>query len=223
MNSDHFYNLVLEIENYLGSLIGIRVYAAIIGGNGEIKYAREDFNEMISFIKSFILSNFNILQVGDHSFPMSGKNIGFFKISNKAMVILYMKTGHMGSLLAFKNKMYIYASRIDEQITDLTQITVEKEIENMGEISKEAPSSAIGEPPAKLALEGKFVKVPLLTKQITGKEKFPINEVKILQLCDGKHTIEDIIKSTNFTRLDIENVIRNYQKKKYLTLQRTQI
>ncbi len=224
MESEAFYDLVQEIEKYLGALIGSRVYTAITNENGELKFARNDFNEenMLSFIINFVKTNFSLLGVGDHAFPMSNKSIGFFKVSEKSMIILYTKKGKLGSLLAFKNKMFNYADIIDEKIDEVTKITIKRKVEITEEItiSQQTAPTPSAKPQYTQVDSKKFAKLPRLIKELTGKEKFPINDVKILRLCDGTHTIMDIIKETKISRLAVEGVIRTYQKKKYLTLKR---
>ncbi|NVM03395.1 MAG: hypothetical protein HWN67_13775 [Candidatus Helarchaeota archaeon] len=227
MESEPFYDLVEEIENYLGYLLGVRVYTAISNENGEIKFARDDFikENMIPFITNFVQTNFSLLGVGDHSFPMSNKSIGFFKISEKSMIILYAKGVKLGSLLAFKTKMFNYAPKIDEKIGEITKITIKRKVEITKEItiSKESAPSPSDKPQYAQVTSKKFARLPRLIKELTGREKFPINDVKVLRLCDGKHTIKDIIKETKISRLAVESVIRNYQKKKYISLKRTTI
>ncbi len=218
MDSDIFLNIAKEIEEYLGSIMGVRVYSAIVDRNGKIRFAREDFNEneMDVFVVNFVKNNFDMLEVGDHSFPISGKNFGFFKISDKSMVVLHTKKGPLGALLSFKNKMFSFADTIDDKLNDV-MVQRKKGKERAGT----ATDSEQGVP--KLLTQKKFAKVPLLTKKLTGKEKFPINDVLVLNLCDGEHTIEEIIKKTRLARLAVENVIKNYEKKKYITLKRTQV
>ncbi|MFX1450637.1 MAG: hypothetical protein ACFFCM_07345 [Promethearchaeota archaeon] len=227
METNAFYYIAQEIEKYLGSLLGVRVYSAILNGNGEFKFAREDFNEenLIPFIANFVQTNFSLLGVGDHAFPMSNKSIGFFKLSEKSMIVLYAKKGKLGSLLAFKNKINTYAPIIDEKINEVTKITIKKKIEITEEItiSKSSPPASNTQPQYTQVKQKSFAKLPKLIKELTGKEKFPINDVKVLRLCDGKHTIEEIIKETDISRLAVDNIIRNYEKKKYLTLKRTAI
>ncbi|MFX0133519.1 MAG: hypothetical protein ACFFDN_07745 [Candidatus Hodarchaeota archaeon] len=227
MESENLHDIVQDIENYLGALLGDRVYTAILDGKGEIKFVRDGFNEenLIPFIINFVQTNFSILEVGDHAFPMSNKSMGFFKISEKSMIVLYTKKGKLGSLLAFKTKMFGYAPKIDKKITEATKIKIKKKIKNTEEItiSKVVPSAPSAEPQYTRVTSKKFAKFPILIKELTGKEKFPINDVKVLRLCDGKHTIEDIIKETNISRLKVNKTLRDYQKKKYLTLKRTAI
>ena len=224
-DSEHFYNIAKAIEKELGVTSAVRIYAAIFDGNGKALYASDDFTEIISFISPFIKDTFERLKIGDHSFPISGKNIGIFKVSDKAIVVLYSKKGHLGALLNFKNKMSIYASKIDEQLEDFTQITIKRKIEVTEEITitkGKVPSKKTEAQYVKPSTTT-FAKLPVLLKELTGKEKFPLNDVRVLQLCDGKHTIEDIIKKTKLSRLEIQNIVRNYQKKKVLNLKRTQV
>ncbi len=68
--------------------------------------------------------------------------------------------------------------------------------------------------PAVKAMEKGVKMVPFLKKRLSGKEKFPFGIARILDLCDGYHSVEDICKETNYTRLEVTNAIREYQKKK---------
>ncbi|MHA1378256.1 MAG: hypothetical protein ACTSRG_07725 [Candidatus Helarchaeota archaeon] len=218
MGSEIFYNIAQEIENILGTLLGFRVYSAIFDRTGKVLFARDDFkeNDMLDYISKYIKSNFHMLEVGDHSFPISGKNLGFFKISDKCMIVLQTKKGHLGALLSFKSKMDSFASKIDNQIKD---ISPEAKL-GINKVSSVAESK---EPSQKFITQKTFAKLPILTKKLTGKEKFPIEHVLVLNLCDGEHVIEEIVKKTRLTRIAVEKIIRDYQKKKMVTIKRTQI
>ena len=222
MQTDFFYDLATEIENYLGSIISYRVYSAIFDKAGNPLFAREEFEgDMISYISDFVKTNFNMLAVGDHSFPLSSQNLGFFKISEDFIVVLLTKKGPLGALLTFKNKMETYASKIDKiTITyDKNKETIKTEI-SFADKTKKTQEKEI---PYKPITQKTFAKVPVLLKKLTGKEKFPLDEVLVLNCCDGEHSIDDIAKKAKLPRLKVEQIIKTYQKKKLLTLKRMQI
>jgi len=217
LGSDFFYNIAQEIENNLGSLLGFRVYSAISDRNGKILFAREDYNDgdMLSYISNFIKNNFDMLQVGDHSFPISGKNFGFFKISNKCIIVLHTKKGPIGALLSFKSKMFAYSEKIDNQIGEIfSDVKVSTEKTSITADSKGS---------TQFITQKTFAKIPILNKKLTGKEKFPLDQVLILNLCDGEHTIDEIIKKTRLPRLTVEKIIKDAQKKKLISLKRKKV
>jgi hypothetical protein len=62
------------------------------------------------------------------------------------------------------------------------------------------------------------VRIPVLTKRFTGKEKFPLQDMKILQFCDGTHTIEAICQKTGFSSVKVDLILREYQKKNLIKI-----
>ena len=63
-------------------------------------------------------------------------------------------------------------------------------------------------------------RVPLLIKPLTGKEKMPLEDVKILQYCDGTYCVEEICQETLYAILRVNMVLRKYEKKKWLKVLR---
>ena len=188
-------DLVEQIKTDIGRLLGTNITVAIINSNAEIKYIDTAIKKFSDFIISFTKGNFDLLSVGDHSLPLSGTNIAFFKVSEKALVILNSDKGPVGQLLAFKGRMRKYSTRIDE----LLEALPEKE-------EKPAPVKAA-------------VRVPVLTVSIANK-KFGMEEAKVLHLVNGKNTITDICEKTKLPQLKVDEIIRKYQKKKWIKLKR---
>ncbi|MHA1376896.1 MAG: hypothetical protein ACTSRG_00815 [Candidatus Helarchaeota archaeon] len=210
-----FYQLSKQLTAELGSLIGVRPYCAIINAAGETCHIDADLEEYSELINNFMMTTFPVLKAGEHSVPISGINMIFFKISAKAMVVLLIKKGALGQLLTFKSLMSKYSSRIDSSIGDI-KVTITREIEKVKikeKVTLEISSETKEEKRAKIKY------LPVLIKDL-GKTKIPINHARILSLCDGKNDISKIMKQTKETRLFIDQIIRQYQKKGYIKLKR---
>ena len=219
-----FYAIAQEITRYLGKVLASRPYIAIADLTGTIHYIDSSLERFSEFIQNFVRTNFNLLRPGDHSLPLGGVNLAFFKVSEKAMVILYTVKGLSGQLLAFKTKMFEWTSKIEILLKDVivaaepTVFTAEiLTVEPKTTISGAKTTSA--EPPRPEKRRG-LKTVPVLRKKLTGKEKFSIEIATILQYCDGNYTITQIRDATGYPLLKINEVIRMYQKKNWIELKR---
>lgn len=65
-----------------------------------------------------------------------------------------------------------------------------------------------------------YIKIPYLLMNPTKKEKFALDESRIITLCDGNHTIEKISKETGLSIVSITEIIQKYLKKKVLGMKR---
>ena len=62
--------------------------------------------------------------------------------------------------------------------------------------------------------------VPILKKKLSSKEKFSVEGARILGLCDGRHSVDDICEETKYSRLKVNDVIREHQKKDRIEVKR---
>ncbi|MHA1652334.1 MAG: hypothetical protein ACTSYB_19285 [Candidatus Helarchaeota archaeon] len=211
-DKDQLFTIIAkEISTSLRRVLVSKVYIAIVDALGTIHYITPEFDEYLYFIQSFIKKSFHLLEVGDHSIPFGGVALAFFKISSKALVILYMPKGPSGQLLAFKPMMNTWAKKIDELIGDISTQTEST--------STQQNTKNIPEKPIKMRFEN-VKRVPLLVKPLPEHKKFPLDTVTVLQYCDGTYSIEEICEETKFPRLKVELIIREYQKKKFLKIMR---
>ena len=210
--SESFYDICREIEAIFGKIFAARPYMAVIDAIGAIRYSEPQLDPHIAYIQNFIRMNFNLLNVGDHSIPLGGINLAFFKVSKKAVVVLFTQKGFTGQLLAFRSRMLEWSQRIDELIGDLvTQISSLN-------MPAEVEPAVSGSPPSgsSVGVPQNFKEVPVIIKQLTGKEKFPLEVATILQYCDGKHSIEEICEETTCPKVKVNQILTEYQKKKWL-------
>lgn len=204
------WDISKQIVRELGPFLLSRPYIGIYNALGEALHQDADLDEFSDLISTFIRSNFAHLNVSDHSMPIGGKTLAFFKTTKKSMVVIYCKKGALGQLLSFKSQIPKYGPMIDEIVGELPELP-----------STSSPLIS-GEPEkaGKLEKDTGLEIVPTLTRKLTGKEKFPIMESQILQFCDGRHSVDQIVDETDQTRIFINQVIRKYQKKGWLKLVR---
>ena len=188
-------DLVKVIKADIGPLLGSNITVAVVNQEAELKYIDDAIQKFSDFIISFTKGNFELLSVGDHSLPLSGTNIAFFKVSNNALVILNSDKGPVGQLLAFKGRMQRYSLKLDELLASIPAVDEVKA-------------------PAKAA-----VRVPVLTVSIKSK-KFGMEEAKVLHLVNGENTISDICEKTRLPQLKVDEILRKYQKKRWIKLKR---
>jgi hypothetical protein len=211
------YNIVKDISSLFGTILGARPYLAIIDGAGIFHYIDTPLEEYEEFVKTFTTSNFHLLRPGDHSLPLGGINLAFFKISKKVMIVLYTKKGRAGQLLAFKSQMDKWAPQIDELVGEVEILAPPIQIPT--EHVEEEPELIQEESEIQVKSHG-LRTIPSLIRELTGKEKFPLDVATIFQYCDGEHSIEEICQLTDYPRLKVDNIIRKYQKKKWIDVKR---
>ncbi|MHA1249622.1 MAG: hypothetical protein ACTSRP_06495, partial [Candidatus Helarchaeota archaeon] len=189
-------DIVKKISSDMEKLLSNPIQICIVDKSGEIKYIDDKLKEKYEdFIKSFVSGNFDLLTVGEHSLPLSGVNIGFFKLSDLSLIILYSESGPVGQLLAFKGRMHRYADIIDKLILEPPKPKKTKVVEKTA------------------------YRVPVKLEGIKNK-KFSMVEAKVIHLIDGKNTIEDICEKTKLPRLKVDEIIKKYQKKGWIKLKR---
>ncbi|MHA1130628.1 MAG: hypothetical protein ACTSQI_06585 [Candidatus Helarchaeota archaeon] len=213
---EYFYQITKEIQDVFGKIFATRPYIAILDGLGNILHIDEPLsNQHLNFIQEFVQKNFSFLKVGDYSFPLGGINLGFFKVSPKAIICLYTSKGLSGQLLAFKARMHEWSAKIDEKIGDLSIPTKSIFSESKQEEVKSVEPATTAPKPA-LGMKKGFRDVPVLIKKLRGKEKFPIEVAQVLNLCDGKHSIEEICMKTNYNIVKVKDILYEYEKKKWI-------
>jgi len=225
---EQYHNLVKEILITLREIIVTRVYIAIADAIGTLQYIESPvFDQYIFFIRGYTRDNFHLMEVGDYSLPFGGINLAFFKVSSKALIILYAPLGPVGQFLSFKKFMGKWANRIDELIGDIDYSSFWPELQDSspeGLSSSPELQKSLTEIDSSSELPLKqdqyTIRVPVLKMKLTEKEKFPLKHMLVLQLCDGNHSVEDICKITQFPQLKVDLIIREYQKRKLIELRR---
>jgi hypothetical protein len=205
--SESFYKIAKEIANIFGKIFASRPYIAIVDATGKVLFKEDQLNTHLEYIQNFVKANFNLLHVGDHSLPLGGVNLAFFKVSPKAIIVIYITKGFTGQLLAFRSRMQEWSPKIDELIGDVVMPSTP--VQEVPETVERAQSRTATAPQS-------FRKLPVLTKKLDGKEKFPIEVATVLQFCDGKHSVEEICEKTNYLKVKINQILVEYQKKKWL-------
>jgi len=112
MDSANLELIANEISGKLGRILAVKVYLGIADSQGQLKYMDTELGQFKDFIETFVKNNFQYLRVGDHSLPLSGENILFFRLP-RAMLILYSIKGRVGQLLTFKSMLPQYMNSFD--------------------------------------------------------------------------------------------------------------
>ncbi|MFX1450712.1 MAG: hypothetical protein ACFFCM_07720 [Promethearchaeota archaeon] len=60
---------------------------------------------------------------------------------------------------------------------------------------------------------------PSLVKKL-GSQKLPLEDLKVLRLCNGTNNIQEITNKSNLALVKVNEIIRKYQKKKMITIKR---
>ena len=192
----------------MGSLVGVRVYIAITDREGSFIYKDDVFEEYADFIRKFVQTNFNYLQQGEHSIPLSSENIIFFKTTENTMTILFNPKGKIGQLLAFKSMMNTYYESIETSIQGTGIATT---------------ASATAAPASQMSLETLVIShknmlydiiIPKLKRELKKKDKFNLTESMILNKCDGNVSLNSIIRDVQVSDQDVIVTLHKFMEKK---------
>ena len=180
-----------EIMNDMEKLLLERVYIAILK-EGEVLYASTSLDHQLKLLKLFCITEFKQMKDFDHSFPLAGTNLAIFKI-NEFLIALYTKKGYQGQLLSFKTKMFNYLD----------------DLKSMADV----PSTILSETETKGQVLPKLIQTVSLTLGLSDDES------SVLKLCDGNHSIPEIIVKTRLPRKKVVNIVRYFENKGWLKLE----
>ena len=205
------YDIIRAIKKDINQFSSVRPYLAVIDGLSTIHYMDEDLEDFREFITSFNDTSFGILGVGDHSLPIGRENLLFLKLSPRFLLIIYTKKGKIGELIRVKSKLNDYINDIDMKIGDL----------DLSKIKSTTYAEHVEEQNEKTKLKSKILSIfPSVNQDQIENEKFPIDEARVLRLCNGETPVEDIMEKTGKTRIFISKIINKYKKKGFLKLVR---
>ncbi|NVM27598.1 MAG: hypothetical protein HWN65_02045 [Candidatus Helarchaeota archaeon] len=189
--SKHIDAIAGEIMGEMEKLLLERVYIAIIK-EGTVLYASSALDKHIELLKLFNITEFQQLRNLDHAFPLSGTNLAIFKLDD-LLVALYTKKGYQGQLLSFKTK-------VNKYLNDLRQ-------------------AAVAPPPQYMEAEDRGQIRPKLTQTVSLTMGMSEDESAVLKLCDGNHSIREIIVKARVPRKNVVDIVRHFEKKGWLKLE----
>jgi len=191
-----------EIKGNLSSLLNAEVSIAFVKENAGIVYLDDGIKEFEAFITNFSSENFKLLNIYDHSLPLSGTKLGFFKTSPTSLIVIHSHgEGPVGQLLVFKSRIDMFADKIDDL---LTNAEVKPQIE---------------EKPVEESIPPSAQRIPTIDDKYR-KKKYTMEEATVIHNIDGKRTIADICKNTEIPLLKVNEIIKKFEKKKYIKLKR---
>jgi hypothetical protein len=191
-------SIAKEIVSKMGNLLGIRIHIGMVDRAGNLLFLDREMEPFKQFITSFVSNNFKYLKVGDHSLPISGKNIMFFRISDKVAIVLYSAKGRIGQFLSFKSLMPKYKQKIDVLVEGIEPETIGIELR----AEKSGVTPATLEKPVEKAIfsrREKFYKsiYPKLEKKIKESDKFNLIVSIILNYSTGQNTLLNVIEKVD--------------------------
>ncbi|MHA1270780.1 MAG: hypothetical protein ACTSPY_13385 [Candidatus Helarchaeota archaeon] len=204
MSFNPFDGLIEEMKSKMRSIIPDIPYIGILDSNGKKYYFDEKLNERKDIIEDFN-KNLNI-QIGQYSLPISAP-LGFFRISENILVVIYLETGQSGNLLLFQGIINNYSQKIQEYFDN---------IHKMSEIEASA-FKIIRLKKREIPKSPEEFQCPFLRQQYQAK-KFAYNEGLVLKLCDGTKTISEIIKTVKLPRTEILSIINMYKDKGWIEI-----
>ncbi|TFG05875.1 MAG: hypothetical protein EU536_00595 [Promethearchaeota archaeon] len=180
-----------EIMSEMERLLLERIYTAIIKA-GQVLYASTALDKHIELLKLFAITEFKQLPIFGHAFPLPGTNLAIFKLTDDILVGLYSKKGYQGQLLSFKTKMNQY-------LEDLKQASE-------GPVEEYMDSEERGQV------------LPKLIQTVSLTLGLSEDESAVLKLCDGNHSVNEIIVKTRVPRKVVVDILRRYEEKEWLKL-----
>jgi len=139
----------------------------------------------------------------------------------------WMKRKEFNNLIKSHNplKKEIKINNVIEEMpalpnTSIQDILEEPDLISFQDIPKE-PDLISFPPNTPMQPEEKGVKmIPTLSKILSNKKNLSTEELKILELCDGKHSIDEICAILQYPKLKVADIIRIHQKKKWIEVNR---
>ncbi|HUX99686.1 MAG TPA: hypothetical protein VMV49_09045 [Candidatus Deferrimicrobium sp.] len=181
-----------NIMSEMEKLLLERVYIAILKA-GSVLYASTALDNHIELLKLFNVTEFKQMTIFGHAFPLAGTNLAIFKILDDTLLALYTKKGYQGQLLSFKTKIGNFINEL--------------------KVAIELPTSKPIVTEEKGHIMPKLVKTVSLTMGLTDDES------GVLKLCDGSHSIKELIDKTRIPRKNVVDIIRRYEEKEWLKLE----
>ncbi|MFX1293482.1 MAG: hypothetical protein ACFFD2_01295 [Promethearchaeota archaeon] len=181
-----------KIMNDMEKLLLERVYLAILK-SGKVLYASTTLDKHIDLLKLFAITEFKELNILDHAFPLAGMNLIVFKINDDILLCLYTKKSNQEKLISFKNKIAKYTN--DLEVAVKLYIKTPIKTESKGQI------------------------LPKLVKNVSLSLGMSDDESRVLKLCDGSHSIKEIIDKTLIPRKKIVEIIQKFEEKEWLKIE----
>ena len=189
--------IVKEISTKLGGLLAVKVYIGVSDSQGQLLYNDTELDQFSNFIETFVKNHFKYLKVGDHSLPISGRNIMFFRLP-KTMLVLYSIKGRVGQLLTFKSIFPKYINSFDQFVGEVApeaspgEMVVEEvkpEVETIPTVPGKVREKVIF---SRRDIYYKEI-YPKMAKEFKKIAKFSLIASAILNYCNGENSILDLL------------------------------
>ncbi len=211
---ENIYDVAKEISDQMGNLIGVRVYIMISDSNGNVLFSDTMLEKHKNLITPFIKSNFNYLKIGEHSIPLSSENIVFFRTSDKSLTVLHNPKGRVGQLLRFKSIMKDYCDTLEQCFENF--IPVEPATPEPVPVIVEIPMKEV-KLPIISKKESKYSRIKgILNRKIDEKERFSIDEGRILRLFNDRASMLDLLKFEDLPQLQLFEILSKFYDKKVI-------
>lgn len=220
MDSMSLQNIVKEIVSKMGAVLGVRVHLGLIDGLGSLIYIDPELEQFHDFVTNFVKNNYKYLKIGEHSLPISGKNIMFFRLP-KSVIVLFTSKGRVGQLLSFKSFIPKYQEAIDSFVGEIEVIpkTLELTVEEIAPVQEVIPSVPVKAVEKKVIsrLQAYYKEIfPLVSKKIKESAKFSLTISVILNYSDGENSILDIFDKLSINKEEFMQELFRLSKAKLI-------
>ncbi|MHA1264869.1 MAG: hypothetical protein ACTSRS_06495 [Candidatus Helarchaeota archaeon] len=216
---DLLKDLISEMLASFNEISVTQLHITLIDIYGNIQYLDKALDEFLYLIRNYCIANFQNLEEGDCKIPFGGINLGFFKISRHLMLIVYAPDSPSGQLLGLKKKLGEWGSKLEDLLGEFSppESVESKQVKEDNQTN--APDKLMKT--ENIAYHSYGVECyPLLLKPLTEKEKFTMEEIQILQFCDGMHSTDEIHRETYYSISRINKIIRKFEEKGWLKVDR---
>ena len=200
--STDYSQLARELSLDFGTSIHTKPYIGFFDYYGNILYMDKSLDKYVQLASDFVNNNFKLMSVGDHSIPFSGANLVLFKITSKAVAIIYTLKGFTAQLLSFKNYIPQIAPLFKFNLKDLPEPDHQEILIDVTDDIKEEID------------DKKFKVYPVFTEKIGKKDKFSIEEMAVIQHCDGKNDLREVISKSKYDREIVFQLLEKFIDKK---------
>ncbi|TFF88835.1 MAG: hypothetical protein EU549_02250 [Promethearchaeota archaeon] len=203
MSFNPFNTLVDEMKSKMKAIKSDPSHIAIINSNGKYYYFDEGLDEHKSIIEDFN-KNLNI-DIGQYSLPISAP-IGFFRIFDTIIVVIFLEGGQSSNLLLFQGIIKNYTPKIINYVENIDKMDkLEKQAHKIIKLKK------------KVVKTPEEIQCPLLRQEYRDK-KFSYNEGLILKYCTGDKPIVEIIEAVKLPKTEIISTINQYKEKGWIEI-----
>lgn len=228
--------IVTEMLKKMSKILSPAPGLCLIDAQCDIKYLDSTLESRKDYILNFVKESFDLIEAGQYAHPVPSTLLVFFKLTPKFILVLFRDEGKIGNLLLYRGLLETYGAILHELSEDNQSLEDLEKNANLilklrhkkgmaAPVAAVSPVTGVASSTASKIDTGVPVSQETISAGVETEEGFPMllekyrnkkfnfDEGIILQQCNGKNTIEEVIKKSNFSKEVVCEVIDTYEKK----------